>query len=797
NMSFILILLVISFATILRVESYSLKTILPKLLIMAILINFSKTIFGLLIDFSQVIMLTFANSFKEGGGWFINMFRIDAWSEVSKISAAQDAKNWGADTWGTALAVIAGVIAAIITLVIVAAVLAVLVMRIVMLWIYTILSPLVFLGFAFPPLQKYTGQIWEDFTKQLVIGPVLAFFLWLSLTTASDSSSALYGLAATNSDDQLCVGIGAFFCEKNLQSFIIVIGLVLGGLMVSQQMGGFIAKAAGSGTKLATGGLKFGGDWAGRKFALFKGFEYGKPDEETGETKRIFRGFEVRPWKIYAGVKESLKDKAADEEADAEAKAGAELREGRLLGALGASRDFTEAAAHGFLYNKAWRPGEKGVISSTIRAKQAGKKIKELEKEKRAAEREWDDDPDNTAKMDKVEEINKKIATVKKENEKYKAPYTFYADAKRMEIINDQAKKLGDNDNEEDLVEKFNDAIRQGQKNLASAIVLHAAKVGHSNEVLEMIKVKEDVINDKGKTVSSKDKGDTFTADNAGLKGMFNQYFIKELGMNRQEALAIQSQFSVLAKKANHYNLSESVGTKNGLLVQRDDATQMARAVGEMMKVDVERLLRQFNRLGHGGEIQYNIGGEDKRLSDFNQQAESAFFKLAASWHQEVIDRQRFNMNYAQNLYNTYKVEREIEGVAGYEPNKDLKEAITGPFKSILTSVKDSGNIDEKYIDKTGEENTYGQLALETLRYGQKKYEAAVYSDYQARIAQEKNKDKKKMLEAELEKEKAIGKALEEEITKQLEAIPEYVAALKKRNKNPKMTKEKVDDYPG
>ena len=47
NMFFILILLVIAFATILRVEGYDIKKMIPKLIIMAVLINFSKTICGL------------------------------------------------------------------------------------------------------------------------------------------------------------------------------------------------------------------------------------------------------------------------------------------------------------------------------------------------------------------------------------------------------------------------------------------------------------------------------------------------------------------------------------------------------------------------------------------------------------------------------------------------------------------------------------------------------------------------------------------------------------------------------
>ncbi|MBV5342926.1 hypothetical protein JZU68_04725, partial [bacterium] len=64
NMFFVLILLIIAFATILHQEKYDYKKWLPKLVLMAVMINFSKTICGLLIDFAQVIMLTFVNAFK-------------------------------------------------------------------------------------------------------------------------------------------------------------------------------------------------------------------------------------------------------------------------------------------------------------------------------------------------------------------------------------------------------------------------------------------------------------------------------------------------------------------------------------------------------------------------------------------------------------------------------------------------------------------------------------------------------------------------------------------------------------
>ncbi len=269
NMFFVLILLVIAFATILKIENYNVKKLLPKLLIMAVLINFSKTIFGLIIDFSQVIMLTFVSGFANSHGWFIDMFRVQ--ELVSGGNFTEDPYT----QWTVVIAIIAGVFAAFATLIVIAIMLAILVMRIIMLWIYTILSPLIFLSFAFPPLQKYTSRIWEDFVKQVMVGPILAFFIWLALTTAKTSSGELSG-GSMDQGGELCVGASAFFCNTNFQGFIITIGLLIGGLVVTQQLGGMAGAAAGKGigwikggAGMATGAAKLGAKtsalWAGRK----------------------------------------------------------------------------------------------------------------------------------------------------------------------------------------------------------------------------------------------------------------------------------------------------------------------------------------------------------------------------------------------------------------------------------------------------------------------------------------------------------------------------------------------------
>lgn len=260
NMFFILILLVIAFGTILRQENYSAKKLLSKVLIMAILINFSRMFFGLIIDFAQVIMLTFVSSFRDSGGFFIDAFNVDGVLSFSPND--NNVIDSAVGPWTVVLAVISGALASIITLVVVAVILAVLVVRIVMLWIYAILSPFVFLGWAFPPLQKYTNRIWEDFIKQVMVGPILAFFIWLALITAQNTASGLQG-GNIISENQCTDDLAKFFCNTDFQTYLLVIGLLMGGLMVAQQAGGAAGKAAGAVSSKGFGLAKLAGKKSG------------------------------------------------------------------------------------------------------------------------------------------------------------------------------------------------------------------------------------------------------------------------------------------------------------------------------------------------------------------------------------------------------------------------------------------------------------------------------------------------------------------------------------------------------
>jgi hypothetical protein len=289
NMFFVLILLIIAFATILRVESYNLKTWLPKLIIMAVLINFSKLICGLFIDFAQVIMLTFVNAIKDVAG--ANITHMLGISEIMDASYDEDSN---ASFTTIVASLLLALIFTIVACVVILTMIITLIMRVIMIWIYVVLSPLAYLLGAFPQGQSYSQRWWSDFSKNLIIGPVLAFFIWLafaslgggmgeskdvqSMKPAKDEASKP---AKDEASKEFAIeGSGAGTMDHMIK-FIVSLGMLIGGLMLAQEMGGMAGKVAGKGMaklqSMGSGAVKGVKRGAGR---LAKGV--GKRAAETG-----------------------------------------------------------------------------------------------------------------------------------------------------------------------------------------------------------------------------------------------------------------------------------------------------------------------------------------------------------------------------------------------------------------------------------------------------------------------------------------------------------------------------------
>lgn len=263
NMFFVVILLLIAFQTIFGIGRADWKRQVPRLLIMAVVINFSRTIAGMLIDVGQVIMFTFVNAIADvAGGNFIQLFGLDRMFEYSQDAVNRAGKSGAGfeafDFFGAAFLTMVLTFVVLATMVILAGLLA---FRIVILWCLIIVAPLTFfLGGAKGVIggaEGYYADWWKRFTAAVSLGPILSFFVWLSLAAASSGNLAeKQGFDFQQNNDEAANVAGEItqaFDAPHMTSLIIAVALLFAGFEVSQQTAGSLGGRAGT---MAAAGVK-------------------------------------------------------------------------------------------------------------------------------------------------------------------------------------------------------------------------------------------------------------------------------------------------------------------------------------------------------------------------------------------------------------------------------------------------------------------------------------------------------------------------------------------------------------
>jgi hypothetical protein len=295
NMFFVLILIAIAFGTILGgLDRFKWRQQVPRLLLVAIFINFSRMLCGLMIDFSQVIMMTFVSAIKDiAGGNFIQMFGLQDIMEASTTSVlfSGTATSGGVkpfDLFAAAIVSLMLMLIVLVTLIFLALILA---FRIVTLWVLVTVAPLAWFFKSTDGILKLKGDPyktwWSQFTCCLQLGPVLVFFLWLALAVAG--SGTLGDSFPQSGTETETFSMLKMMSTSKMVGFIVSIALIFAGFKAADdacEAGGLtgamksltgkaggISKgiamapvaAAGAGAALAGRGIMAGGKWAGNK----------------------------------------------------------------------------------------------------------------------------------------------------------------------------------------------------------------------------------------------------------------------------------------------------------------------------------------------------------------------------------------------------------------------------------------------------------------------------------------------------------------------------------------------------
>ena len=271
NIFVILGLIAIALATILRISSYQMKKTLPLLLIVALLINFTPMLCGLVIDASNIIM----NHFLKGGALKTEEFFKLIELETSGLWT----KKVISETLGRGVMVVGfNIFAGLIFLLFAFLFL----FRYVALWMLVILSPLALFCYIFPATKKMWDQWLSQFIQWSFIGIPAAFTIYLAniMMVTLIEGGAIKGISG-----------GA-----EILGYLVPLGFLVIGFLMSLQIGAIGASVATGwfkkGEALAWKGVRTGTEkvtriprkWVGEKLSVKTKIGKGGEEEKIEKT---------------------------------------------------------------------------------------------------------------------------------------------------------------------------------------------------------------------------------------------------------------------------------------------------------------------------------------------------------------------------------------------------------------------------------------------------------------------------------------------------------------------------------
>lgn len=330
NMAFIFILLYISISTILGGWKDTQKTVV-KLIVAALLINFSLFFTKIVIDSSNILALQFYSAIAPAhvasqqagstpGGWiqtirdtdggmsdiFADAVRVTATFNPQESVNSIDASNFGdnfdaekltdGNNYAT-IAIVGSVFLLILSFVLFTGAF-LFIIRLVMLMLLMIASPIAFAGMMLPKFKNISSKWWKNLLDQAFFAPVFMIFMYLvALIVTSDGFK------------QMTVGenlSNAFVGQGNIViilNFFIVIALALAAIVVSKSMMGSMARGGVNWATKTAGKLSFGtAGFLGRQFVGRGASALARSEAVQAAARRIPLGRQ-----LYSGVQKVSK----------------------------------------------------------------------------------------------------------------------------------------------------------------------------------------------------------------------------------------------------------------------------------------------------------------------------------------------------------------------------------------------------------------------------------------------------------------------------------------------------------
>ncbi len=303
NLGFVLAIIFIAFATMLRIESYGIKKLFVRLIVVAVLINFSLAISGVVLTFTNSLTGFFAEisasglvdkkakpaeHFKAMALELANATKVQSLLRTTETSYDTYAFNFdlSKDFISTFISL---VFAAGFTVLVAGSFAAITIVSFLRYFIISgllILAPLAWLSFVVPPVD-YFKQWWQKLLQWSFFMPTMMFFLYLAiifadagggLNTGANAPNSPHLLAQKASTDFLSTVLGPEF--GNYARMLMTLSIIIMGLIVGEKMGVGMSKtglvAASWAKKVAIGTVGVGAGWSARRLLAMGVDEKGK-----------------------------------------------------------------------------------------------------------------------------------------------------------------------------------------------------------------------------------------------------------------------------------------------------------------------------------------------------------------------------------------------------------------------------------------------------------------------------------------------------------------------------------------
>lgn len=271
NLGFVAVIIIIAIATIIRWERYGMKQILSKLIIAAVLVNFSLTIAGSILNIADSFTTYFVDQIspsEQGFHDFAKSFAAAFQPQQLFIFKPEEAEDPGkaiksanfkkGTTTGdftiflSAYASLFGSLIALAAILITMATLIVLfIIRYVYLSILLIIMPFAWLAWVIPNLQNHWTNWWNTFLRWTFFAPIVVLFLWIAIMTGSAFVENSEGVSQINEgviiknsteNNDVWDSIGQILGGPltavfvNLLKTTVLIGLMVGGMIAANSM---------------------------------------------------------------------------------------------------------------------------------------------------------------------------------------------------------------------------------------------------------------------------------------------------------------------------------------------------------------------------------------------------------------------------------------------------------------------------------------------------------------------------------------------------------------------------------